>query len=711
MVLVLALAVLGYLWLLLANEPWEADGLTMGFLAVAVGVTFGAWWALSLAALNDYSIAAWSLYIAALIIVCIVVAYRKRRWRLALARCEPKPALILPWGERTIPRRLEGIALFGWLALASVLYFRPHEMILGFNDAGVYLHLGTSIAERGQIRWEDELLAELPPTLRGAFYRDLDEEWTFSPYYLMPAFYVPDAGTAEIVPQFYHLHSAWLALAYDVGGTRLMLYMTGFWGLLAGLAFYLTVRELFGWETGFLALLALTISALQVWFARYPTTEMLSQFLLWAGVFCLGKWLGTRTNRGVWGVLAGLFWGALFLARIDAYFILAIPALLLIWRWLAGDVQRADWGLLLMLVGLTLQSLAHGAFVSTVYFQGLFQYGIWLVQFNPLPFVGLALAGLIVLTLAWRYRHIIVATHRWESPVKQIAMASVLIWGIYNWFIRINTTLALPEYNDWIGNSVVPILDRENLLRLGWYLAPTGIWLAVAGMLWLIWGWRKELLPLFGVGLIFTLLYIWRIQANPHQVYVMRRYVPAVVPFFMAATAALTMGLYRQGQWRRWLALLLAGVWFVGLAWNARGFLSVVDHEGLREAFIGLDAQLEPESIILFANPDDGPLNFGDTVGGPLRFWHGHDVLMLRESSGYDGGALQTQIGQWLADERTVYWVGELPADYESLAIGESFTYTIESQSLERSYEHKPATLTDHRWVFAINRIESVAAD
>ena len=77
---------------------------------------------------------------------------------------------------------------------------------------------------------------------------------------------------------------------------------------------------------------------------------------------------------------------------------------------------------------------------------------------------------------------------------------------------------------------------------------------------------------------------------------------------------------------------------------------------------------------------------------------------MLRQSSEYDEATLVAQIEQWLRRGRTVYWVGELPAAYDTLPVSNEFTHVIDSQSLARSYEAKPDQLTEHRWVFDIKR-------
>ena len=82
-------------------------------------------------------------------------------------------------------------------------------------------------------------------------------------------------------------------------------------------------------------------------------------------------------------------------------------------------------------------------------------------------------------------------------------------------------------------------------MRLGWYLGPAGIALGVAGMCWmLVKDLNRRTVFLLGTGLFFSLLYLWRIQANPHQIYAMRRYVPVVLPFFIITAAYLINWLY-----------------------------------------------------------------------------------------------------------------------------------------------------------------------
>ena len=185
-----------------------------------------------------------------------------------------------------------------WLIAAGVLFFRPHEFVVGGADAGVYVNLGASIARSGSIVLDDPLLASFGKALEPALLRELPAP-EYTPYYYLPGFYVPDAPPGQIIPQFYPLYPVWQAVSYTLGQVQGELYFTGLWAVLSCLAAYVFVRRLWGWKAALLALGTLSLTGLQVWFARYPTSEMLTQYSVpgrRVGVHRLGN-RGTRPCR------------------------------------------------------------------------------------------------------------------------------------------------------------------------------------------------------------------------------------------------------------------------------------------------------------------------------------------------------------------------------------------------------------------------------
>jgi hypothetical protein len=279
-----------------------------------------------------------------------------------------------------------------------------------------------------------------------------------------------------------------------------------------------------------------------------------------------------------------------------------------------------------------------------------------------------------------------------------ILLAAIAVFG---YFVRPHLgQVKMSAY--WFGGGEVPNLDRENLVRLGWYFGPAGIALAVAGMCWML---IKELNRrtafLLGAGLFFSLLYLWQVQANPHQIYVMRRYVPVVLPFFIITAAYLINWLYVNLRGRaRWVVSIgLTAIWFSGILLSTRGFVSQVDYRGIISQLDRFNADLPPHSVLIFG--DSAPLSVGDMLGTPLRFLYGHDVFTLRDSGQLDRASFAEAIRNWQRAGRTVYWIGE-PGGPSWPAIsqtpGSASDYHFDAVVLEHTYDHKPTALTVEKW-------------
>ena len=137
-----------------------------------------------------------------------------------------------------------------------------------------------------------------------------------------------------------------------------------------------------------------------------------------------------------------------------------------------------------------------------------------------------------------------------------------------------------------------------------------GWWLGLLGISWLVCRLNRRTAVTLGFGLLFALAYLWNIRANPHQIYASRRYVPAVMPLFVMGAAVLIAQIGSGKTWQRWgLAGLLAAAWLGGIAWNARGFVSQVDYQGVLAQVAALNRQFEPDAGLLFQDP--APVGLG----------------------------------------------------------------------------------------------------
>ena len=729
-VVVLLLPAAGFVpgWLLMRQFDRGRLNLPAAFAALTLGLATLGWAALLLAEVGAFAVGrlavVWALLVAGLLAVDV---WQRRAGRAAPTGRAHAPLSGRPAAPRlfpALPAWLEGAFLVAWLVAAGWLFFRPHEYVLGAADAGVYVSLGASIAREGSIVVQDETLAGLDTALYDTLLRPMSDN-PIAPRYLLPGFYVVGQPPGEITPQFYPLHPVWLAVAFglvaDTGAPtteaiRAELLMNGLWATLGALAVYFTVRQFAGWETAALALVALSLTGLQVWFARYPTTEVLTQYMLWSGLFGLGHWLGGDRPAKLWALLAGVSLGMAFLVRVDLLVLLPVLGLLALWL-LAGGSPTTDhrppataaWFLVPLGV-LVAHSFAHGWLQSRPYFVAHSGLGLRLLQVNwAIPAVA-ALAAVVFLWLLRRAGPRFLAGYARYRRAALLALIGVtLVFAVYGWFIR--PVVGAPAVReDVFSGGAVTLTDHENWRRLGWYLSPVGVWLGVAGTCLLLWRVNRRTAMVLAIGALFAALYLWTLYANPQHVYVMRRMVPAAVPFFTVAGAVVIgwlagpggRGGARARSARLVLAAAVALVWLGGLAWSARGLVSQVDHRGLTAQLDALNAALEPNAVLLF---DDGvPIGNGDFFGTPLQFIYGHNAFALRDPA-LPGADLVRAVEIWHNSGRAVYWIGDPAWLSEHDLAYEGATYTLRSQRLESSDDHRPTAILTNEWVLRVARI------
>jgi 4-amino-4-deoxy-L-arabinose transferase-like glycosyltransferase len=605
------------------------------------------------------------------------------------------------WGWRRgvswrIPRwrlRRADLLLLGIMTLAAVLFTHPHEFVLGGADAGVYVNLGANIVRTGSWLIHDPVIAAVDPVLYPGLFRE-QPAYAIPQYIQYPGFYLTAPASGNITPQFYPLHPVWLAIFYGLGGLKFSLFATPLWGILGCVAVYFTAKSLFGRRTALLAAGLLTLTATQIWFSRYPTSEVLAQFLLFGGLYAFVLYL---EERSLWaGLLAGFALGGVTLVRLDLYFIVAIPLGYGVYDWLKGRVRR---DFLAFLIPFLLQmgySLAFAWLQTWPYFYNV--YGSMLqrvIHVWPLWLsIGLVVGGGLIGGFSWLRLHprrLARLEVGWAWAVKALAVAVVLL-ALYAYFLR--PSLADPNVFGyyWYGGNRIPNVEPYNFVRLGWYLSPLGLALGVLGTWWVL---RRDMNArtalLVGVGLFFSILFLHRTHNNPHHIYVMRRYVPVVIPFFMIMSAYALNVCLRYADWRRWLGQGLSVVLALWLLYAARIVIPHVEFQGLLSQFENAVQILgEKPAVILF--DDDRPVGLGVSVGTPLRYLYGYSVFDLQEDR-MDMSALQEQIKRWqsegqrillASDDHSVHgFFGDMPCTPLSVP-------TMTAPVLEASYKHFP---------------------
>lgn len=611
----------------------------------------------------------------------------------------------------------ERVTLAAILLLSAALFMRPHESVLGGADAGVYVSVGANIANTGALLIDEPLLRAVDGANVPALMRELPP-WEEVRFLRFPGFYVDESRLEQVIPQFYTLHPLWLAIAYSLAGVGGALLMTPLWSVLGVWAIYMVGRRLLGREAAWLPALLVTVTPLQLYFARYPTAEPIAQYFAWLCLWAFTAFAGNERPRRLWGLLAALAMGSMFLARIDMIFLLLLPGAWALFLLLGRKWSRSEWWFWAPLVVTGVYAAAHGLLFSGPY--TLSTYGVVFAFLRTQIRLLAAVGGVALLVLLYVSATQQARLSAWAGSVAQARWPryglAALVAGlaVYAYFLRprLGETI-FAAY--WYSGTDIPLTDHLNLVRLGWYLGPLGLLLATAGgvLAALYAPWRTTWATWL-VGGAFTFFYLYNVLNNPFHVYAFRRYVPVTVPFLQLGAAYALVWLWRVGTTTgrvRTVSRVAAGLLGIALVatllYNSRLIGTHVDDAGGVAQLAQLAAQFDDDAVLLFVDP--APVGIGSIFGTPLQYIHGLTAFEVQEEAVYPE-RLAAEARNWQAAGRPVYVVVRdgvdlpwaLPADAAELTATGSFAW--HTTRLEQSYDHMPGTIIPVDYAMTIYR-------
>jgi hypothetical protein len=637
---------------------------------LAGGLIVG-WWALVLAELGWFGAGAVVLGVLALSSLLFVLGWRGAGRRIA-ARVGFRPTA-------------EGITPVVLLLLAGWLFFaNPFETIVGAEDAGVYFSSGGLIARTGAIRQADGGLAAfgdaaanaagegaarhllLPPP--GAEGRFLFLDWQrLSGFNLIPG------EPNEVTPQFLHLFPAWLALWATFGdGVGAMVYASAACALLGVAATYFLGRRIFGPWVGFAAALFLTLNGLQLWFARQSLSEPLLQPLFvgalyaWALLVDARDGGDTATARGA-ALLAGLALGSVALTHAQWIFTLLPVAALLGWLWLSWRWSKVYLWFLLPFGLLVAHGAWHISRYSLGYFEGIYHH-VWRNALRDWEQTTVMFLGpaLVVALLGWRplrERWLPLATDpRTLRAARWLGIAAAVAGCTWLYIVRPGI-LRPGNFGAWQGYIGAPIPPgaATSMVALGWYLAPLGMALALAGLALAIWrAFDERIAAALCLAAPFLVLYLTGTYTQGGYIYSLRRFVPLIVPLaaLLAAFAVVRGGplvaeAIGRPTLRRPLLTLGLGAGALLIAFFGYTNLRLIGHReyaGALDQVAALAERAGPDDIFLFSGSrDETP-----KLATPLRYLYGRESWVITTNLP-DGELLDAWVSRQEAAGRTVH--------------------------------------------------------
>jgi hypothetical protein len=585
------------------RAPWAARSKRAGldaeerlFWSVIIGTAVSLSVVLALAWAGRYTFE--RLLVADLLLAAAVAAIARFNLRYGGAAARPGLSALLP---------LALVAVGVWR------FFPPAEYIIGGKDPGVYMNEGIQIAQRGTFLYEDPVVSSVPPFARDLFFPSHQRTDYYGIRFMGFRIIDPDSGL--VVGQFPHLFPASIAAAYGIDGLTGTRRAAGFWAILGLLAVYFAGARLFGRIVGAAAAALLAVTLVQMWFARYPNSEVVMQALLFAALLAAARAHVDRDE--FFGPVAGALLGLLLFLRMDAALaIAAVVGGLALFRMSGGGWQRSF-----------LAWLAAVSVAAAVYLVGPMRAyvdrGIVFLsnlQWWHYALIVAAAAGTAVLLAASR-------NPRLRSAVAAFtprALAAALVVGaIYALFFRrpagrlaAHDAYALRTFTEYY--LTLPVLIAA---LVGYVLSARRLF------------WKGP--ELFAVVTTFSFFFFYKIHIVPDHFWMARRFLPAILPGALLFAAAAALGSRRGRRFAQ------AARWGVGLIFlllvgreYARASAPIMDHV----EYAGVIPRLEQlastigDDDLLVVESRDAATDV-HTLALPLAYVYARNVLVLSSAA------------------------------------------------------------------------------
>ena len=567
-------------------------------------------------------------------------------------------------------------------------FFFPTKYMPAGRDPGVYLINGVHIAKTGGITYEsnvylNEHYEEVKDLLK------LDAPGFYSEYE-----YGISKEPGSVVTQFLHMFPSMLAVGYRVGGLEGLVRVNAFINFFALGIMYLLTKRMFGEKAAGLALLFLTVNPAQLWAGRITQTELLSQMLLFLGIYWFYE--GWETEKLRYAGYAGLLFGISTFNRIDAYIIGV--GILVMWgycEWfeVKKKYARVAAGLYLILGA---AALGYGFIFSYPYYKVHLHKGLaMIVGINVVLAVLVLLVGAILSIQRKSIQRNSVQTGQESDSPEKIrefvqgrgsVLLSVLL-GVLALFAYLLRPVLLKNYEE-------PV-NLYAMQQFCWYVTIPAMILLFYGFYRILHRnqeWERYLLFL-AIGFSNLIAYIVRPSISPDHIWMSRRWIFVCIPFVLMMAAYGISRLPWSGKNRRGksvvqggLALLITGMLLI----RSTAFLTEKMYGGMDEQYEKAAEQLEDDKIYLTTNT---------SLAGSYRFLYGKNVFLLKDMRG--------ELQKYLQD-REVYYIGNVgELDLFHVQAEELSEQIIQGTFLEKTTEHFPRALDTEEMNTSVYRLRA----
>lgn len=448
------------------------------------------------------------------------------------------------FGRRSGPTIAVVVVVIGLTAL-NVRYSSQH--LLTDRDPGVYNTTARWLAKEGTLLVEPEAYA----------YKGVFNEHRIR--YAAAGYYEGHRDDGKLYPQFVHLLPATLGASSWIVGTRGMLKVNAVLGGMALLLFFAFATKLLRPWPAAGATVALGLSLVQVHFSRDSYTEVLTQVLLFGGLWALLS--ARQTLHPGRAAIAGLLIGAASMARLDAFIFLVPLAIYIAYDVISFHATPAEPRHRRYLVSLGVGAAvpAFIAFIDARFFSPVYLADLWgSVRLVWAVLVFIALATVVIVLAQSKYVQWADWARAHRETLGIVAAGGIVAAAAFVYLIRPHVQTAMQDHvNRFVEHlqrrEGLPVNGRRTYAEhsLGWlslYVGPAVLWSGIVGIALMtrevVLGRATRSIPFTFAFLPMFALYVWNPSITPDHIWALRRFLPVVIP-----------------------GLILGCFWFLGRLW------------------------------------------------------------------------------------------------------------------------------------------------
>jgi len=582
------------------------------------------------------------------------------------------------------------------LIIGGLLFFRVDNYIVGDSDPGYYFNNGYHIAQTGSVTVYDSSIPQMSDFEISAFYNKGIVQF-FS-------FHLRNRQTGKIRPLLYDMLPAWIGLFIMLFGRMAGLYVVPLFSLLAMLMVYAIARRYAGIWASFAGAVLATLFFPQVWFSRYPVSEIFAQFFILAALLFF---LQMRENDNpMAGLASALALAVAATARPEALLIILPPLIIIIVDMIRGKFRTGQRVFINTLLVSMIYLWIYIRFAEYEYFYkhtfsllkvAKSRHGVDILMYVAM---GLILAGLVVFNLKPLHRLLsrigLGLKRRYGSRVPRFSLALRVALAVMVVFIFIFYYFIEPGSSDLVFSS------SHYFFNMAVFFGGIGIFVFAAAFALMVV--REDNVTSFlfaSVVIMYVVAFSENKVTSPYLPWEARRYMSVAIPLlFVGAAYAFSFLWSRRNLFLRVLTVGIAAGFIVMFSIFIAPIFNHVDYRGIDKQLAKFAARAGGD-VVIFTDPF-----LAEMMGVPLRYQYHID-----SRTGYylnDAVGLESMVRKYNKRGRKV--ILELggdgvptfdPAILDKFSIEPAFSETISYPRLSITYNSRPQKVGSQ--VFGLN--------